>query len=73
MCKYCEIEYDEYGNYDYIGDKLELSKNIDGSKQEFEVCIIDSPEDEGFVISIEGQTTELRIDINYCPICGRKL
>ena len=68
QCKYCQIR-----NGESCGELFDLSKNIDGGKQNFEICLFDSPEDEGFVIDIGGVYTDIRIDINYCPMCGRKL
>lgn len=73
MCKFCEIESDEFGNYNYVGSNFEVSKRIDGKNQNFEVYLFDSPEDEGFVLQVSGVHTQLTIDINYCPMCGRKL
>ena len=65
-CKYCNAD-------NYIGEKFNFSKNIDGGNQNFEIHLLDSPEDECYVIEINGIYTEIRIDIKYCPFCGRKL
>jgi hypothetical protein len=65
-CKFCDVT-------EYTGDLLPFVKDIDGGKQHFEVYIFSSPEDEGYVLEIDGTHTELRIEINYCSICGRKL
>jgi len=66
ICEYCDT-------IDYRGSLLKLSKNIDGKNQYFEICIFDSPEDECHVLEIEGIHADLRIDIKYCPMCGKKL
>jgi len=65
-CKFCETP-------DYAGELLEFVKHIDGKNQDFEVCIFSSPEDEGHVLEIAGTFTDLRIEMNYCLKCGRKL
>jgi hypothetical protein len=65
-CKYCKFD-------EYTGEKFQFCKAIDGGKQNFEVYLFDSPEDEGRVLEIQGVSTELRIEIQYCPICGKKL
>jgi hypothetical protein len=65
-CDYCDTS-------DYRGKLFDTCKNIDGGKQCFEVGIFDSPEDERHVIEISGMYTEVRIEINYCPMCGRKI
>ena len=67
-CKACHMNNDEY-----VGDLFELTTNIDGGSQYFEAYIFDSPEDECHVLEINGTYTELRFEINFCPICGRKL
>ena len=66
MCEFCEIE-------EYRGKILKLSKNVDGKRQQFDAYIFDSPEDECHVIRVDGEHTELRIDIQFCPICGKFL
>ena len=58
---------------EYVGEKLKFVKNIDGSQQNFELYVFDSPEDESYVLQMDGIYTDLRIEINFCPICGRKL
>ena len=65
-CKYCNLS-------DYCGEPFKFSQNIDGGKQKFEVYLFDSPEDECTVLEINGIYTHLKIDIKYCPKCGRKL
>ncbi len=68
MCSYCNDK-----NAFNRGELFKLAQNIDGGKQYFEVCIFDSPEDECKVLEIDGVFTDLRIEIDYCPMCGRKL
>jgi len=68
MCKYCDIKGNEY-----VGKQFSFEKHIDGKKQNLEAYLFDSPEDEGYVIQIEGEFLDVRIDIDYCPKCGRKL
>jgi hypothetical protein len=65
-CEFCDIP-------DYIGKEFDKCMNIDGGKQDFQVYIFDSPEDEGRVLVINGASTEIRIEINFCPMCGRKI
>lgn len=65
-CQHCDIQ-------EYTGGTFKFIKNIDGGHQHFEVFIYDSPEDECFVLSIDGTFTELRIPIYFCPHCGCKL
>lgn len=65
-CAYCATG-------DYTGDSLPLAKNIDGGKQGFDMYIFDSPENESHVLVVDGTYTELRVVINFCPICGRPL
>ena len=72
MCDFCNFE-EWNGEIQYAGKSFPLEKNIDGTKQNFEIYIFDSPEDEGTVLTVNGNCTELRININYCPICGKHL
>jgi hypothetical protein len=66
MCNYCDFS-------DYRGEIMPMCKNIDGAKQDFEVGVFSSPEDECCVLEVSGTHTELRIEIKYCPMCGRML
>lgn len=66
MCHYCNTS-------DYRGELFDFLEYIDGGNQNFELCIFDSPEDECHVLEIDGCHTDIRIKINYCPICGQKL
>lgn len=67
-CVYCGIHSGEYN-----GEKFQPSKKIDGARQDFEISIFDSPEDECYVIEILGTHTDVRVDIKFCPMCGRNL
>ena len=72
ICIYCCFD-PCYGEHLYYGEHLELSKNIDGSNQEFEISLASSPDEESAIIDIEGINTQLVIRINYCPMCGKKI
>lgn len=65
-CEFCDTS-------EYRGKPFEICKYIDGVRQCFEIGIFDSPEDESHVIEITGDYTEIRIEINYCPICGKRI
>ncbi len=65
-CNFCDFS-------EYVGDCFRFCKNIDGGHQNFEVYLYDSPEYEGKIININGTFTDIKISINYCPMCGRKL
>lgn len=67
FCKFCNT------NDIYRGKLLPMCKHLDGSKQRFGICVFNSPEDECYVLEICGAHTDLRIEIKYCPMCGRKL
>ncbi len=70
MCEYCDPSMnDDY----WSGKDFELLEVIDGSNQEFEICIQDNPELEQKVINLNGTTSRANILINYCPMCGIKL
>jgi hypothetical protein len=65
-CKYCKLD-------EYVGEKFDTCKFIDGSDQLFEMWLFDSPEDECKVLQLDGTHTDVRVPIKYCPFCGRKL
>ena len=69
MCEYCNFEYPEH---EYLGSKnLELS--VDGGKKEyFEAFIEEDPDFDHFIV-IDGSFTTIRIPIEFCPKCSRKL
>lgn len=59
MCKYCLGDVEDRK---YIAEDIELSSDIslyvDGNN------LLDMSDETGFSVSIE---------VNYCPMCGRKL
>jgi hypothetical protein len=66
-CKYCKIE-------DYTGELFKVDKMIDGKNQNFEIYILDNIEaDNTYRLFIDGTHTSIEIEINYCPICGKKI
>jgi hypothetical protein len=65
-CEYCDFG-------DYRGKEFKKVRNIDGGYQNFEICLFDSPEDECAVLEIGGGFTDIRVEINYCPMCGGKV
>jgi hypothetical protein len=62
-CSYCCFD-------GYMGKQFSSTKSIDGARQNFEIYLFDSPEDEAVVLNINGTHTDVRIYINYCPMCG---
>ena len=54
----------KYCEEDREGYVLPLDKNA-------HVCVFDKPHEKGLYISWYGH--KMRININYCPMCGRKL
>lgn len=69
MCEYCEIEKPiiDFSKSDI--DKRSLKVNIgngwSGGKGVFRVLSID--------LNVNGNETNFCAEINYCPMCGRKL
>lgn len=66
MCQYCDIE-------NYTGENLDYDVEVDGSKQDYEIFILDDLEYDRQSLSILGTYSEIRVKINYCPMCGKKL
>jgi len=68
MCEYCSFDPGPYyrGKDFNIGDRF-----IDGSHQNFEVCLLSC--ESCNLLLVDGVHTSLEIKINYCPMCGRKL
>lgn len=66
MCKYCEVDL-------YHGEQLPYDTKVDATKQHYEITILDDVEYEQFSLCIYGSKSELRIKINYCPLCGKRL
>lgn len=70
MCKYCEYIDDKH----YGEDMVDKQYSNDGATMT--ICDVFSSDEKFFEISIYGEGkgyTVSSIDINYCPICGRKL
>ncbi|PLS19524.1 hypothetical protein CVD28_03660 [Bacillus sp. M6-12] len=68
MCKYCEIEECEYE-----GELIPFDKKVDGTKQHYEVSILQDIEYEQMSLRIDGTFSDLRIKIKFCPMCGKEL
>lgn len=65
-CEFCDVS-------DYHGKELPKIRNIDGGKQNFELTVSHDPEDECFTLIVDGTFTDVRIEIEFCPKCGRRL
>lgn len=66
MCKYCEIE-------DYSGENIPFDIKVDGTKQHYEVSILDDLDYGQTSLQIDGTFSDLRIKILFCPMCGKRL
>lgn len=66
MCKYCDLS-------EYWGEDLPFEKVVNGKDGHYEITILDDVRYEQFSLVIDGTFIDLRVEINYCPICGRKL
>lgn len=66
MCQYCNIE-------DYYGEDIPFNTVVDGTKQHYEINVLDDLDYDRKSLVINGTFTELRIGIDYCPFCGNKL
>lgn len=77
MCNYCEFGNDEdescYPTYNYAGDLLPFIKDIGVFRENLEVCVLDDVEYECRTLQINSNHLDARIEINFCPMCGRKL
>lgn len=70
MCKYCEYSNDVRFGANMLDD--EYSEGVDSS---ITICdVYKNPQRKFICIDDEcGESTVSSIDINFCPICGRKL
>lgn len=70
MCKYCEYPADVRFGANMLDD--EYSEGVDYS---ITICdVYKNPQRKFICIEDEdGESTASSIDINFCPICGRKL
>lgn len=70
MCKHCEYTVDTRFGANMLDD--EYSEGVDYS---ITICdVFKNPEHKFICIEDEdGESTASSIDINFCPICGRKL
>jgi hypothetical protein len=68
MCKYCDKEETENEC-----EVIPLDIKVDGTKQHYEVSIIDDLDYEQVSLQVNGTFSDLRIKINFCPMCGKKL
>jgi hypothetical protein len=66
MCEYCTIE-------DYVGEIIPFKVKVDGTRQNYEIYILDDLDYEQYSLTIDGTFSEIRIGIKYCPMCGRSL
>ena len=67
MCEYCEV--DDCG----VGENLTLDKCLLPKNDAVEVYLFNSPDDEHFVLMIDGSFTEIKMKVNFCPVCGREI
>ena len=72
-CKFCTIEVNSHGQYEYVGENFDFFKHIDGKHQNIEAYLFDDPDSESFVIQIEGTHIDIKVLVKYCPFCGKKL
>lgn len=66
MCKYCGLE-------NYTGENLDYDVEVDGSKQDYEIFVLDDLDYNRYSLNILGTYSDIRVKINYCPMCGNKL
>lgn len=69
-CNYCDFDY-QLANY--AGKEIKPHKSIDGSRQDIEIQLAVDGEYECTSIVIDGTFIDIRIEIKYCPMCGKKL
>ena len=78
MCYYCREGYDildkEKEKLVFMGRELPV-KISDFSGQEYEKlkCMLYRKEDNGVILSMSDYKGCQYIEINYCPMCGRKV
>ena len=65
MCEYC--------NTSSCCENIPLEILIDGKHQYFEVDIFYDLDRDDTTLRIDGTHTDVRVKINYCPMCGNKL
>lgn len=71
MCKYCE-----YGDDVRFGANLIDNNYAEGNNYSITICnVYRNPQHKFICIENEyaGESVASSIDINFCPICGRKL
>ena len=69
MCKYCNAEVGESSDKD-IYDK-DISLGVYG-KDNLSVCLVKDNTGKDYMLVGTGDMGD-RVNINYCPMCGRKL
>lgn len=78
MCYYCREGYDildkEKEKLVFMGRELPV-KISDFSRKEYEKlkCMLYRKEDNGVILSMSDYKGCQYIEINYCPMCGRKV
>lgn len=78
MCYYCREGYDildkEKEKLVFMGRELPV-KISDFSGKEYEKlkCMLYRKEDNGVILSMSDYKGYQYIEINYCPMCGRKV
>lgn len=78
MCYYCREGYDildkEKEKLVFMGRELPV-KIFDFSGKEYEKlkCMLYRKEDNGVILSMSDYKGCQYIEINYCPMCGRKV
>lgn len=55
------------------GELIPFETKVDGTKQHYEMSIIEDIENEQMSLQIYGSFSDIRIKIHFCPMCGRKL
>lgn len=70
MCKYCE--YSDKGSF---GANMLDNHYAEGDGYSITICdVFKNPQHKFICIDDEyGESAAVSIDINFCPICGRKL
>lgn len=66
MCRYCNLEA-------YVGEDLLFKVMIDGTKQHFNIYLLNDVQNEQFSLKINGTFTEIVIKVQFCPMCGKQL
>lgn len=66
MCKYCNVD-------NYSGELIPFVKMVDGTRQHYEISLIEDLRNEGIYLQFLGTLSDIRVMIKYCPMCGCEL